>query len=80
MRAGRTHQPLSYAIRLPDEAQADALRLLDASRAVGVVSSMLNEKSRAEYDAQTRADYVRLREEYGARTRGKKRRQRETAT
>ncbi len=34
MRAGRTHQPLSYDIRLPDEAQADALRLLDASRAV----------------------------------------------
>ncbi len=34
MHAGRTHQPLSYDIRLPDEAQADALRLLDASRAV----------------------------------------------
>jgi putative transposase len=34
MRAGRHYQPLSYAIRLPDEAQSDALRLLDASRAV----------------------------------------------
>jgi hypothetical protein len=34
MRAGRTVQPLSYDVRLPDEAQADALRLLDASRAV----------------------------------------------
>src|SRR5215472_15309191 len=34
MRAGRTVQPLSYDLRLPDEAQADALRLLDASRAV----------------------------------------------
>ena len=30
----RTHQPLTYDVRLPDEAQADALRLLDASRAV----------------------------------------------
>src|SRR5438309_9088031 len=34
MRTGRTHQPLSYDVRLPDEAQADALGLLDASRAV----------------------------------------------
>jgi hypothetical protein len=34
MRDSRTHQPLTYAVRLPDEAQADTLRLLDASRAV----------------------------------------------
>src|SRR5205085_8256192 len=34
MRTGRTHQPLTYDVRLPDEAQADALRLLDASRSV----------------------------------------------
>ena len=30
----RGAQPLSYNLRLPDAAQADALRLLDASRAV----------------------------------------------
>ncbi len=34
MRTGHTHQPLTYDVRLPDEAQADALRLLDASRSV----------------------------------------------
>ncbi len=34
MRTSRTHQPLTYDVRLPDGAQADALRLLDASRAV----------------------------------------------
>jgi putative transposase len=34
MCAGQRHQPLSYDIRLPDEAQAEALRLLDASRQV----------------------------------------------
>ena len=34
MRAGRHYQPLSYDVRLPDEAQVDALRLLDVSRAV----------------------------------------------
>ncbi len=34
MRTSCTHQPLTYTVRLPDEAQADALRLLDASQAV----------------------------------------------
>jgi hypothetical protein len=34
MHDSRTHQPLTYDVRLPDEAQADALRLLDASREV----------------------------------------------
>ncbi len=34
MRTSRTHHPLTYDVRLPDEAQADALRLLDASKAV----------------------------------------------
>jgi hypothetical protein len=34
MRAGHDQQPLSYDVRLPDEVQADALRLLDGSRAV----------------------------------------------
>lgn len=34
MRASRALQPLTYDGRLPDEAQADALRLLDASRSV----------------------------------------------
>src|SRR5438270_4612922 len=34
MRTSRTHQPLTYDVRLPDEAQTDALRLLDASREV----------------------------------------------
>src|SRR5450755_243927 len=34
MHTNRTHQPLTYDVRLPDDAQADALRLLDASKAV----------------------------------------------
>src|SRR2546421_11023430 len=34
MCAGRDQQPLSYDVRLPDEAQADTLRLLDVSRQV----------------------------------------------
>ena len=34
MRVNRLHQPLTYDVRLPEEAQADALRLLDATRSV----------------------------------------------
>ncbi|MEO7021391.1 MAG: zinc ribbon domain-containing protein [Ktedonobacteraceae bacterium] len=34
MGTSRTHQPLTYNVRLPDEAQVDALQLLDASRVV----------------------------------------------
>lgn len=34
MRASRARQPLTYDVRLPDSAQADALRLLDATRLV----------------------------------------------
>ena len=34
MRAVRDQQPLSYDVRLPDEAQTDTLRLLDVSRQV----------------------------------------------
>ena len=34
MRTGRDQQSLSYPLRLPDEIQADALRLLDVSREV----------------------------------------------
>src|SRR5215471_20796707 len=34
MRARRATQSLSYPMRLPDEVQADALRLLDVSRSV----------------------------------------------
>ena len=34
MCAHQSNQPLTFDVRLPDEAQADALRLLDASRQV----------------------------------------------
>src|SRR5436190_21843239 len=34
MRTSRTHHALTYDVRLPDEVQVDALRLLDASKVV----------------------------------------------
>ena len=42
MRTSRDQQSLSYPLRLPDEAQPDALRLLDVSREVidAVITSL----------------------------------------
>ena len=41
MHAGRNVQPLSYDMKLPDEAQANALRLLDASERRGQCAARL---------------------------------------
>jgi 5-methyltetrahydrofolate--homocysteine methyltransferase len=46
--------------------------VLDASRAVGVVNSLLNQQLKSEFDAKTRDDYARLREEHSAKMRKKK--------
>jgi len=40
VRAGRDQQSLSYPLRLPDEMQADALRLLDTARSVINVTAL----------------------------------------
>ncbi|MEY2521262.1 MAG: 5-methyltetrahydrofolate--homocysteine methyltransferase, partial [Verrucomicrobiota bacterium] len=42
------------------------------SRAVGVVSSLLSDELKDDFDKKTRADYVRLREEHAAKSREKK--------
>src|SRR5207245_6769605 len=41
-------------------------------RAVGVVSSLLSEELRGEFDEKTRADYARLRDEHASKSREKK--------
>jgi 5-methyltetrahydrofolate--homocysteine methyltransferase len=69
---GATTSRAHTAVKIAPQYHASTVHVLDASRAVGVVNSLLNEKSRADYDAQTRAEYARLRDEYGARTREKK--------
>jgi len=44
------------------------VHVLDASRAVGVVNSLLNEELKSAFDKKTREDYERLRREHSART------------
>jgi 5-methyltetrahydrofolate--homocysteine methyltransferase len=59
-------------VKIAPHYRAGAVHVLDASRAVGVVSNLLNDESKAAFDKQTREDYARLREEHAAKSREKK--------
>src|SRR5204863_813224 len=50
----------------------NTVHVLDASRAVGVVSNLLSNELRDEFDEATRADYARLREAHASKSREKK--------
>jgi 5-methyltetrahydrofolate--homocysteine methyltransferase len=69
---GATTSRAHTAVKIAPHYRSSAVHVLDASRAVGVVSSLLNEESKAAFDKQTRADYERLREEHAAKSREKK--------
>jgi 5-methyltetrahydrofolate--homocysteine methyltransferase len=69
---GATTSRAHTAVKIAPHYRASTVHVLDASRAVGVVNSLLSEESRAEFDAKTREDYARLREDHAARTRKKK--------
>ena len=69
---GATTSRAHTAVKIAPHYGSSTIHVLDASRAVGVVNSLLNEKSRSDFDATTRADYARLREEYAGKNRAKK--------
>jgi 5-methyltetrahydrofolate--homocysteine methyltransferase len=69
---GATTSRAHTAVKIAPHYGAGTVHVLDASRAVGVVSNLLNEESRAAFDQQTRADYERLRVEHAAKSREKK--------
>ncbi len=69
---GATTSRAHTAVKIAPHYRASTVHVLDASRAVGVVNSLLNEQLKSEFDTKTRGDYAVLREEYSARTRGKK--------
>jgi 5-methyltetrahydrofolate--homocysteine methyltransferase len=58
-------------VKIAPHYRAGAVHVLDASRAVGVVSNLLNDESKAAFHTQTREDYARLREEHAAKSRTK---------
>jgi 5-methyltetrahydrofolate--homocysteine methyltransferase len=69
---GATTSRAHTAVKIAPHYRTSTVHVLDASRAVGVVNSLLNQQLRQEFDANTRAEYARLRDEHAAKTRGKK--------
>ena len=69
---GATTSRAHTAVKIAQHYRASTVHVLDASRAVGVVSNLLSDELKGEFDVQTRADYARLREEHASKSREKK--------
>ena len=69
---GATTSRAHTAVKIAPHYRASTVHVVDASRAVGVVNSLLNEQLKSEFAVKTRSDYAQLREEHSAKTRGKK--------
>jgi 5-methyltetrahydrofolate--homocysteine methyltransferase len=69
---GATTSRAHTAVKIAPQYHASTVHVLDASRAVGVVNSLLNQKLKREFDVRTRAEYASLRDQYAAKTRDKK--------
>ncbi|HEY2801080.1 MAG TPA: methionine synthase [Chthoniobacterales bacterium] len=69
---GATTSRAHTAVKIAQHYNESVVHVLDASRAVGVVNSLLNPEAKREFDATTRADYERLRRDHANRTREKK--------
>jgi 5-methyltetrahydrofolate--homocysteine methyltransferase len=69
---GATTSRAHTAVKIAQHYRASTVHVLDASRAVGVVSSLLSEELKDEFDEKTRADYARLREEHASKSRERK--------
>ncbi|MBV9617658.1 MAG: methionine synthase, partial [Verrucomicrobia bacterium] len=69
---GATTSRAHTAVKIAPHYHESTVHVLDASRAVGVVNSLLNPKQKALFDSKTRAEYEALRKAHGARTREKK--------
>ena len=69
---GATTSRAHTAVKIAPHYRQNTVHVLDASRAVGVVNSLLNDELKAEFGAKLKADYEKLRVEYAARGREKK--------
>jgi 5-methyltetrahydrofolate--homocysteine methyltransferase len=69
---GATTSRAHTAVKIAPHYRASTVHVLDASRAVGVVNSLLNKELKSAFDKRTRADYERLRQEHSAKTQRKK--------
>jgi 5-methyltetrahydrofolate--homocysteine methyltransferase len=69
---GATTSRAHTAVKIAPHYHESTVHVLDASRAVAVVNSLLNAKQKAAFDAKTRAEYEALRKAHSAKTREKK--------
>jgi 5-methyltetrahydrofolate--homocysteine methyltransferase len=69
---GATTSRAHTAVKIAQHYRASTVHVLDASRAVGVVSNLLSDELKGDFDAKTRADYARLREEHASKSSEKK--------
>lgn len=69
---GATTSRAHTAVKIAQHYSASTVHVLDASRAVGVVGSLLNDELRDTFAAETRADYARLRQEHASKSRDRK--------
>ncbi|MEP6777455.1 MAG: methionine synthase [Chthoniobacterales bacterium] len=69
---GATTSRAHTAVKIAPHYRASTVHVLDASRAVGVVSNLLSDELKTNFEKTTRRDYARLREEHGAKSREKK--------
>ncbi len=69
---GATTSRAHTAVKIAPHYHESTIHVVDASRAVGVVNSLLNAKQKTAFDAKTRAEYDALRKAYGAKAHAKK--------
>ena len=65
---GATTSRAHTAVKIAPHYGASTVHVLDASRAVGVVNSLLNEELKSSFDKKTREEYERLRQQHAAKT------------
>ena len=68
---GATTSRAHTAVKIAPHYHESTVHVLDASRAVGVVNSLLNPKQKELFDSKTRTEYEALRKAHGAKTREK---------
>ena len=69
---GATTSRAHTAVKIAEHYGGSTVHVLDASRAVGVVNSLLNDELNADFDKQTRAEYTALREAHAAKSKDRK--------
>ena len=69
---GATTSRAHTAVKIAQHYRSSTVHVLDASRAVGVVTNLLSDELKGDFDAKTRAEYARLRDEHASKSREKK--------